>query len=267
MITSGNCGYLRAKHFTTEKNANAVCRICVDFPDPNAKFGAWGEIVSPSKNVRITVLGILLLALSVGGFDTMQSETPKPPIQVPITTTRATNPWSGWTASAEDEERSKTLGTVPLTELGIGGKSNATGASNWKPVESARWREDWILYKNEKTKTVVLNPRYFSHWKRADATGEIPKEGGVLGNLEPYGQSQIPLVDWETFSRLIVLSHLVITYWHTDSELHITKREIEDSSATVYFRGVHHYYTNTANRGNVAFALRLSKKGEIRILP
>jgi hypothetical protein len=155
---------------------------------------------------------------------------------------RSTNPWAGLTKTSEEEEKSLSLKSVDVQLL---------DKKIWQPIPLSRWKKDYLLYRNEKERRLVLNKQYFSSWNRLDATKDIKSEGELLGNISNVREKEI-----QSFVILLLKCHLIQTYWHIESELELKDSRTYVDKQMYYFSGVHRYYTNQENIVPLEFGIQ-----------
>jgi hypothetical protein len=166
---------------------------------------------------------------------------------------RQTNPWQGFTGSYAEEEASKTV------------KAGEIDGKEFAPLPSlARFTINGtvLIGRSEKKRQVILNGKYFSEFKRGDATRGDPKPE-ILGTYKDKGFKLLPPRQLVEF---LLYAHLVTTYWHIESNLCLTKEESNEASYKAFFSGSHTYFTNNKNTDPLSFSIAVDmKSGQVTL--
>jgi hypothetical protein len=156
---------------------------------------------------------------------------------------REESPWLGFTGSSEEEEKGKHI------------RASLFPANGYVAITSPKevvYESESLLYRNEVKKEVIIYSGYFSDLERVDATrlkaGESVSIGRVLDPKLRKADFLIPF---------LLKGQLVITYWHTNSELECVSASQADSKLIFRFSGTHYYYTNEKNSSNFKFNISI----------
>ena len=170
-----------------------------------------------------------------------------------ISIDRANSPWQGYTNSAEEEARGKSIAAV------------AIAADFERLGHLARFAVggDPLLAIDRKQRRVVVNARFFSNLQRADGTrirkDEMVTVGKVIdGSLRMRGR------DLVTF---LLCAELIQTYLHIGSKLMLAEERDDAGAYTVHVEGTHVYFTNHRHEPSFQFDVRIDKKtGDITVV-
>lgn len=162
-----------------------------------------------------------------------------------ISVTREESPWLGFTNSYEEEEQGKHLKAKPFP---------MPGYSVFKlPTENSMEAQSFLA-RNDTHREVIVNERYFSNLERFDVTKLKLGESQFVGIIK-----DIKVRSAEVLIPFLLKGQILITYWHTDSEVTIERKEIKENEVFYTLSGTHHYYTNEKNSSNFRFKISINQ--------
>lgn len=118
-----------------------------------------------------------------------------------------------------------------------------------------------FIFKNGKE--IFLNNKFFSDFKRIDATKSTFKEGGKGFEYVKIGRiTNLKLLQLDPYkiSQFLVESQIINTYWHVSSQINVFAEENLEQAYIIFFDGYHEYYTDKANRDHIRFAIKIDKQ-------
>lgn len=159
-------------------------------------------------------------------------------IQVTYAIDRGADPWHGLTGTAEAEERSRHIRAVAGPPQGFAPLVASGLVLNGKP----------LLFRGKSE--VVVDGSFFSDLERADATRLSPGHSTRVGTART-DEALRP----DFLVPFLLQSQIIITYWHTNADLHLVKEERRDALRCFVIEGEHHYYTNHHNVQHIRFSI------------
>ena len=159
--------------------------------------------------------------------------------------TREESPWLSFTSSYEEEEKGKHLKAKAFPMPGF---------IELKIPEEVLLESESFLARSEALREVILNEKYFSPLERIDVTKLKIGESKLLGNVK-----DVKVRMAEILIPFLLKGQILITYWHTDAEVTIEKKEIEGDVVFYRLFGTHHYYTNEKNTSNYRFKISINQ--------
>ncbi|AFM12352.1 hypothetical protein Turpa_1704 [Turneriella parva DSM 21527] len=166
---------------------------------------------------------------------------------------RHTSPWSGLTGDAAAEEATFTVRAV----------RQRPADPNLIAQPSGIAANDFLLFRSEKTRAVVVNAQYFSDLTRQDATGKPLRNGGFIGAATPAA-----LKRWQGAELLGLLleQQIILTYAHLESKVCLVSATEEGGVYRAELTGEHVYYTNARNVSGFRFLFEAdSQTGKMRV--
>lgn len=170
-----------------------------------------------------------------------------------ISVDRGQSPWQGYTSSAEEEARGRSIAAVALLP------------KMERPAHLERFAVggEALLAIDREGRRVVVNARYFSNLERVDGTRLGKGDRHILGKvvdaaLRARGRELV------TF---LLSAELIQTYAHIGSKLNLTEEKDAPGSYVVRVTGTHVYFTNRRNEGSLDFEVRVDKQsGELSVV-
>jgi hypothetical protein len=166
---------------------------------------------------------------------------------------RHSNPWSGLTSDAAAEEATFTVRAVETRPAGVNRLSQPAGLDT----------NDFVLFRSDKSKAVVVNAHYFSDLTRQDVTGRPLRNGGLIGVAKPAA-----LKRWQGAELLGLLleQQIILTYAHIEATVCLVAATEKDGIYRAELTGEHVYFTNGRNVSGYKFTFELNaKSGEISL--
>lgn len=181
--------------------------------------------------------------------------TPESEIQKTFVIDRSESPWLGLTSSFEEEQNSLTIRAVD--------PKHPTLSPILTPIQTPKeilFNGIPLLYFTANPKQVVVDQNYFSELKRIDVTKLL------IDEIKSIGFTKVPLKDINFVVSFLLKSQILITYWHTNSELTVVNSQVEGENTKFRIDGKHFYYTNKKNTESFSFTLVMnSVTGEITV--
>ena len=161
----------------------------------------------------------------------------------------ATNSWTGFTGSFEEEKAGFTVEATVLDPAWAKLDTLANYAIDGDPLISI----------DRKNRRVHLSAVHFSgSFERIDAT----RIAAAARKLCGYVKASSPLLKQPgNLVRFLLQSHLIRTYMHLESNLHLI-REVhsEDGRFVSQWQGEHVYFTNERNVSSIQFSVILDAR-------
>jgi hypothetical protein len=166
---------------------------------------------------------------------------------------RDESPWLGFSSNYEEEEKGKHIQAKSLPAIGFTPLTS--------PVELVI-EKDSLLYRNESLKEVIVNSRFFSDLERVDVTRlELGAEKKIGTIREPNLNNANLLIPF------LLKGQILISFWHTNSEIICLSEEKNQHQVIFHFSGIHYYYTNEKNSSKYFFRVILDQESkEIRVV-
>jgi hypothetical protein len=161
-----------------------------------------------------------------------------------LTASRATSPWSGLTASWDEEQRGMTVAAAAIAPSDETVDRLRAYAVDGEPAIAI----------DRAGRRVLLNQRWFGEVKRVDGTSLPAGARHTLGLF--------PKAPWppRTLARFVVEAELVKTYAHLESRLTLVEEEDSAERWRARVDGTHVYYTSSRHESPVRFTFELDKK-------
>ncbi|MCG9873699.1 MAG: hypothetical protein MH321_02805 [Leptospiraceae bacterium] len=155
---------------------------------------------------------------------------------------RSESPWTGFTNTWEEEEKSRIV---------------QSAKPNSDFIEIIEFKELLfenrpILFISNKERKVIVDNEYFSDLNRIDATKLNKLERGIIGKAK-----NPKVLQAEFILPFLIRSQIIQTFIHTDSELEFIREEDKGNEKWFFFRGEHHYYTNSKNTSLLNFIISI----------
>lgn len=159
-------------------------------------------------------------------------------ISITYSIDRGADPWHGLTGTAEDEARSRHI------------RARTFPAEGFTPLvgPGLAWQGTPLLYRGKGE--VALDGRFFSDMERADAT-RLPAGKALRMGVARTDEMLRP----EFLVPFLLQSQLIITYWHTNAELHLVREYADGQQRCYLIEGEHHYFTNQHNVRSIRFSI------------
>lgn len=191
------------------------------------------------KTNIFSFLTIIAMLLSCHALDTKNSTPMK---SWKIISHRSESPWTGFTNTWEEEEKSRIV-------------QSAKPNNNY--IEIIQYKEFLfenkpILFQSDKERKVIVDNEYFSDLNRIDATKLNKLERGIIGKAK-----NPKVLQPEFLLPFLIRSQIIQTLIHTDSELEFIREEDKGNEKWFYFQGEHHYYTNSKNTSLLNFIVTI----------
>jgi hypothetical protein len=164
-----------------------------------------------------------------------------------IQTDRGMNPWAGMTGSSTEEDANKSIKAANL---------NTEDFTSYPALEKYKFKDKILIAKNTKAKTVNVEKEFFSDLKKVDGTR---LETGKTQDIGKLNLAAAGAIDFRELALFLIQAHIIITYWHIESNLDLTKEESNDQSYKAYFKGTHIYFTNKKHTESVQFYIGVEK--------
>ena len=214
-------------------------------------------MAASNKNI-LFILFLISIFLPVhfygksNGGNKMQEQTNS---EIIIEINRSTNPWAGFTSSAEEEDASKNVQALPVDGTNYAVLPNLVRYNKSNLI---------LIGRNEKLRKVAVNDQVFSDLKRGDAARKADEKDQNIGFIK---EKALGLYNPRELVQFLLESHVIITYWHIESKLTLKDEEENRDLYKARFTGNHIYFTNKKNVSPLDFTVSIDKKtGEIRVV-
>lgn len=160
---------------------------------------------------------------------------------------RHNNPWSGLTNDAAAEEATYTVRAVTDRPAGKNRLTQPPGID----------ANDFVLFRVDESKAVVVNARYFTDLTRQDVTGRPLRSGGLIGAAKPAA-----LARWRPaeLMGLLLEQQIILTYAHIEADVCLTRESSQNGLYSAIVTGDHTYYTNSRNVSSFKFEFSLNEQ-------
>lgn len=171
-----------------------------------------------------------------------------------IRVSRSDNPWKGMTKSYAQEQENKNIKAAGIDKQ----DSPIPG------LEKYTIGGDQLMAIKSVHKKVVVNEKYFSDLKKADATNI---ERGQYQTIGRYLDKSFASMTPRKLASFLLDAQIITTYWHVEAEL-CRGEEIENElEYKARFTGRHIYYTSKREEQKLDFVIRIDRKtGELTLL-
>lgn len=171
-----------------------------------------------------------------------------------IRISRSANPWKGMTNSYAQEQENKNIKASGI------GKQDAPIPG----LEKYMIGGDQLMAIKSSHKKVVVNEKYFSDLKKADATN-IDK--GQYQKIGRYLDKSFTSMTPRKLASFLLDAQIITTYWHVESELCLGEEIENKQEYKARFTGRHIYYTNKREEQKLDFVIRIDREtGELTLL-
>lgn len=165
---------------------------------------------------------------------------------------RHNNPWNGLTSDAAAEEATYT----------VQARKKPTGSNRISQPQAVP-SGDFVLFRAEKDKAVVVNARYFGNLTRQNVTGRPLRNNGVIGTAT---KTALSLFKPEEILGLLLDLQIIITYAHMESTVCLIQSSEKDEVYEAQLTGEHVYFTNARNVSTFSFRFELNRRtGQMRV--
>lgn len=210
------------------------------------------------RSISVAVIvACCLMAMSGGadGISATKNDLPeKEKCREAIRISRHDNPWKGMTGSYAQEQENKSIGSAPI------GADDAPVPA----LEKYKIGGERLMAKKAGTRKIVVNEKYFSALKKADATnigaGQKQRIGVYLDRSFAF-MTPRRLVDF------LLDAQIITTYWHVEAQLCRGEEVENDGEYRARFTGRHVYYTNRREEQKLDFIVRIDRTtGEMTLI-